>query len=155
MISQIKFIRNSQMQDAVSPALAIDPAALLSNIVRYYLSECQAADLALDDQIMNARYQARQIIRLFEFASKQLHIELSARDVGRVFEVSHTLVARAELRGYDDPPARGHHHEPSADCEQELVGWLANKAVNHRTIREKHYARMGRLFYDPPCTRAL
>jgi hypothetical protein len=53
MILQIKFTRNRQMQDSVSPALAIDPTALLSNIVRYSLSESQAADLALDDQFMN------------------------------------------------------------------------------------------------------
>jgi hypothetical protein len=88
MISQIKFIRNSQMQDAVSPALAIDPTALLSNIVRYCLSEGQAADLALDGQFINARYCAHQIVFLFEFASTQLHIELSARAVARAFEVN-------------------------------------------------------------------
>jgi hypothetical protein len=54
MISQIKFIRNSQMQDAVSPALASDPTPVLSNIVGYCLSEGQAADPALDDQFMDA-----------------------------------------------------------------------------------------------------
>jgi hypothetical protein len=43
-------------------------------------------------------------------------------------------VARAELRGYDDPPALGRHRELSADCEQDLVEWLANKAANHRTV---------------------
>jgi hypothetical protein len=52
----------------------------------------------------------------------------------RAFEVSHTVVARAELRGYDDPPARGRHRELFADCEQELVEWLANKAANHRAV---------------------
>jgi hypothetical protein len=121
MISQIKFIWNPQMQDAVRPALAIDLIPLLSNIVRYCVSEGQAADLALDNQFMNARDRAHQIVRLFEFASTQLHIELSARAVARTFEVSHTVMARAELRGYDDPPARGHHRELSADCEQDLV----------------------------------
>jgi hypothetical protein len=133
-ISQIKFIRNHQMQDAVSPALVIDLTPLLSNIVRYCLSEGQAADFALDDQFMNARYRAHQIVCLFEFASTQLHIELSTRPVARAFEVGHTVVARAELRGYDDPPARGRHHELSADCHQELVEWLANKAANHRAV---------------------
>jgi hypothetical protein len=84
------------MQDAVSPALAIDPTPLLSNIVRYCLSEDQVAGLVLEDQIMNARYRAHQIVCLFEFASTQLHIKLSARDVGRAFKVSHMVVARAE-----------------------------------------------------------
>jgi hypothetical protein len=121
MISQIKFIRNSQMQNAVSPALAIDPTSLFSNIVCHSLSEGQAADLALDDQFMNARYRAHQIGRLFEFASTQLHIELPARAVARAFEVSDTAVPRAELRGDDDLPAPGRHHELSADCEQQLV----------------------------------
>jgi hypothetical protein len=41
------------MRDAVSPALTIDPTPLLFNIVRYCLSDGQAADLALDDQFMN------------------------------------------------------------------------------------------------------
>jgi hypothetical protein len=122
------------MQDAVSPPLAIDPTTLLSNIVRYCLSEGQATGLALDNQFMNARYHAHQIVCLFEFASTQRYIELSARTIVRAFEVSHTVVARAELRGYDDPPARGRHRELSADCEQELVEWLAKKAANHRVM---------------------
>jgi hypothetical protein len=71
----------------------------------------------LDNQFMNARYRAHQIGRLFEFAPTQLHIELSVRAIAHTFEVSHTVVARAELRGYDDPPARGRHRELSADCE--------------------------------------
>jgi hypothetical protein len=43
-------------------------------------------------------------------------------------------VARAKLRGRDDPPARGRHRELSVDCEQELVEWLVNKAANHRVV---------------------
>jgi hypothetical protein len=66
---------------------------------------------------MNARYRAHQIVRLFEFPSAQLHIELSARAVARAFEGSHTVVARAELRGYNDPPARGDHRELCANGE--------------------------------------
>jgi hypothetical protein len=97
MISQDKFIRNSQVQDTVSPAFAIDPTPFLSNIGRYCLSESHGADLSLGDQFTNARYRAHQIVHLFEFASTQLRIELSARAVGRAFEVSHTVVARAEL----------------------------------------------------------
>jgi hypothetical protein len=111
MISQIKFIRNSQMQDAISPAPNIDPTPLLSKIVRYCHSEGQAADLALDDQFINAQYGAYQIVHLFEFVSTQLHIDLSTRAIARAFEVSHTVLARAELRGYDDPPARGRHRD--------------------------------------------
>jgi UDP-2,3-diacylglucosamine pyrophosphatase LpxH len=122
------------MQDALSPVLAIDSSPLLSNIVRYCLSEGQAVDLVLDGQFMNARYRAHQIVCLFEFASTQLRIELSARAVARAFEVSHTVVARAELRSYDDPLARGRPRELSAECEQKLVEWLANKAANHRAV---------------------
>jgi hypothetical protein len=83
---------------------------------------------------MKARCRAHQIVRLFEFASTQLCIKLSARAVARAFEVSHTVVARAELGSYGDPPVRGRHHELSADCEQELVEWHANKAANHRAV---------------------
>jgi hypothetical protein len=115
------------MQDVVSPALAIDPTPFLSNIVRYCLSEGQTADLALDDQFMKTRHRAYQIVHLFEFASTQLHIEPSTRAVAQDFEVSHTVVARAELRGYDDPWAHGCHRELSADYKQELSEWLANK----------------------------
>jgi hypothetical protein len=86
------------MQDAISPALAIEPTPLLSNIVRHCLSEGQAADLALNDRFMNGRYHAHQIVHLFEFASTELHVELSARAVARAFEVSHTVVARRAER---------------------------------------------------------
>jgi hypothetical protein len=134
MVLQIKSIRNNQMQDTVSPTLAIDSTPLLSNIVLYCLSQGQAADLALDDQFMNARYREHQIVRLFEFASTQLHIEPSVRPVARAFEVNHTVLVRAELRSYDDPPARGRHREPSADCEPELIVWLANRAENQKAV---------------------
>jgi transposase len=83
---------------------------------------------------MNARDCAHQIVRLFEFASTQPPTELSARAVARAFEVSHMVVTRAELRGYHDPSAHGRHRELSADCKQELVEWLANKAANHRAV---------------------
>jgi hypothetical protein len=55
-------------------------------------------------------------------------------NVARAFEVSHMVVARAELRGYDDPPVLGRHRELSADYGQELIEWLANKAANHRAV---------------------
>jgi hypothetical protein len=84
------------------------------------------------------------------------------------FKVSHAVVARAELRGSDDPPARGRHHELSADCEQELIEWLANKAANHREVNwtELLYQcteGFGKSitrgwinsFYHLPCTRAF
>jgi hypothetical protein len=54
--------------------------------------------------------------------------------VARAFEISHTIMARAELRGYDDPPSRGLHRELCAHGEHELVEWLANKAANHRAV---------------------
>jgi hypothetical protein len=38
-----------QLQDAVSPAFAIDPTPLPSNIVRYCLSEDQVAGFVSDD----------------------------------------------------------------------------------------------------------
>jgi hypothetical protein len=139
MISQIKFIQNSQMQDTVSRALVTDPRPLLSNIVRGCLSEGQTVDLALDDQFMIVRYSARQIVRLFEFTSTQLHMAPSARAVARAFEVSHTVVAHTGLRDYNDPPARGRHRELSADCEQELVEWLANKAANCRVVNRMEF----------------
>jgi hypothetical protein len=45
-------------------------------------------------------------------------------------------VARADLRGYNNSPARGRHRKLSADYEHELVEWLANKAANHRTVNQ-------------------
>jgi hypothetical protein len=122
------------MQDIVSPALVIDPTPFLSNIVRYCLSEDQAEDLALDDQFMNARYRVHQFVRLFEFASTQLHIELLVRAVAQAFEVSRTAVARAEMRCHDDSLARWRYRKLSADYEQKLVEWLAKKAANHKAM---------------------
>jgi AraC-like DNA-binding protein len=90
----------------------------------------------LDDQIVNARYRPHQIVCLFEFASTQLHIELADRDVAHAFEVSHRVVARAELRGYDGSPARRRRRELSDGCEQELIKWIANKMANHRAVNQ-------------------
>jgi hypothetical protein len=69
------------------------------------LSEGDAFCLALDAQFMNTRFRVHQIVRLIEFAFTELHITLSAWAVARAFEVGHSAVKRAQLRGYDDPPA--------------------------------------------------
>jgi hypothetical protein len=48
------------------PTHPVDPSILLGLIVRYCLSDGQAADLVLDQQFMNARYRAYQTVRLME-----------------------------------------------------------------------------------------
>jgi hypothetical protein len=105
------------MEDSGQPAPAVDLTGLLPNIIRYCLSEGDASRLALDAQFMNARFRAHHIVRLIEFASTELHITLSARVVARAFEVGHSAVKREQLRGHDDPPAWGRHHELAADAE--------------------------------------
>jgi hypothetical protein len=116
--SQIKFIKNMEMEDSDQPAPAVDPTGLMANIIRYCLSESDAPRLALDAQFMNAPFRAHKIVRLIEFASAELHITLSARAVARAFEVDYSAAKRAQLRGDDDPPARGRHQELDADAEQ-------------------------------------
>jgi hypothetical protein len=76
---------------------------------------------------MNARFRAHQIVRPIEFPSIELRITLSARAVAPAFEVSHSAVKRAQLRGYDDPPARRRHHELAADAGKQLVDWKPPK----------------------------
>jgi hypothetical protein len=93
--SQIKFIKNIEMEDPDQPAPAVDPTGLLPNIIRYLLSDGDASRLAFDVQFMNARCRAHQIFRLIEFASTELHITLSARVVARAFEVGHSALKRA------------------------------------------------------------
>jgi hypothetical protein len=109
------------MENVEEPALAVDPTRLLPEIIRYCFSEGDASRLALDETFMNATFRAHQIVRLYEFASTDLHITLSTRTVTRAFNISHSAVTRAKLRGYEDPPARGRHHEFSPDCEAEIV----------------------------------
>jgi hypothetical protein len=96
-----------EMEDPNQSAPAVDPTELLLNIIRCCLSESDAPRLALDAQFMNAPFRTHQIVRVIEFASTELHITLSARVVARAFEVGHSAVKRAQLRGDDDPPARG------------------------------------------------
>jgi hypothetical protein len=48
----------------------------------------------------------------------------------------------AQLRGYDNPPARGRHHELAADAEQQLVDWITAKAANNVAVNRSellHY----------------
>jgi transposase len=120
-----------EMDDRGQPAPAVDPTGLLPNITRSCLSEVDASRLALDAQFMNARFRAHQIVRLIEFVSTELHITLSTRAVARPFEVGHSAVKRAQPRGYDDPPARGRHHELAANAEQQLVDRITAKAANN------------------------
>jgi hypothetical protein len=62
--------------DPVSP---VNPSILLGQVVRYCPSNGQAADLALDQQFMNARFRVHQIVRLMEFSSTALQIKLPIR----------------------------------------------------------------------------
>jgi hypothetical protein len=73
-------------------------------MIRCCLSEGEASRLALDEQFMNARFLPHQIMRLIELSSADLHVALSARSVGCAFDVNHFAVARAKLRGYENPP---------------------------------------------------
>jgi hypothetical protein len=122
------------MEDAEGPAPAADPTRLLPDIIRSCLSDGDASRLALDETLTNATFRTHQIVWLHEFASTDLHIILSARAVACAFNVSQSAVTRAKLRGYEDPPARGQHHEFSPDREAEIVEWLATKAANKTAV---------------------
>jgi hypothetical protein len=124
------------MQDANEPAPAINPTILIPNIIHHCLSANYAARLALDHQFMNARFRAHQIVRLLEFSSTELHVELSSRSVARAFGISHSAIARAKLRGYEDPPGRGRHYALETGVEQELIDWIANKAGNNTAVNK-------------------
>jgi hypothetical protein len=90
------------MDDTDGPAPAIDPNRILPSIIHHCLSEGQAADLALDHQFMNPRLSAHQIVRLIEFASTKFHIDLATRALAGTFDISHSSVTHAKLRGYED-----------------------------------------------------
>jgi transposase len=126
------------MQDAdgPSPASTVDPSKLLPDIIHYCLSESEAPCLWLDPVFMSAQFRVYQIVRLLEFASTELDIALSSRSVARAFGISHSAIKRAKLRGYEDPPGRGRHCEIEAEPEQELIDWIANKAVNNMAVNK-------------------
>jgi hypothetical protein len=90
--------------DGLTPP--VGPSTLLPQILRNYLSEGQAVDLALDVQFMNAGCHAPQIVRLMGFSSIKLDGKLSIRSVARAFNIDHSAVNRALLDGSEDPPGR-------------------------------------------------
>jgi hypothetical protein len=120
--------------DGLAPP--IDPFILLGQIVRYCLSDSQAADLTLGQQFMNVRYCAHQIVRLMEFSSTALQIKQPIRSVARAFNIDHSAVKRGILCGYEDLPGRGRHRELSAEIGQGLVGWIVTKAHNHKAVNQ-------------------
>jgi hypothetical protein len=115
------------MEDTDGPAPAIDPHRILPSLIRDCLSEGQAADLALDHQFMTTRFRAHQIIRLIEFASTEFYIDLATRPLARAFDISHSAVTHAKLRGYEHRPGRGRHYEHAIESEQALVDWLMSR----------------------------
>jgi hypothetical protein len=52
---------------------------------------------------MTTRFRADQIVRLSEFASSKFHIDLATRALARAFEISHSAMTLAKLRGYEGP----------------------------------------------------
>jgi hypothetical protein len=123
-----------EMEDPDQTAPVVDPTGLLPNIIRYCLSEADPCRLALDTHYMNGHFRAHQVVRLIEFASTELHITLLIRAVAHVFEVGHSAVNHAQLRGYDDPLARGRHHELAADAGQPLMDWITAKCANNVAV---------------------
>jgi hypothetical protein len=107
----------AEMEDQSEPAPVVNPTMLLPNTIRDCVSEGDASHIALDSVFMNARFRAHQVVRLIEFASIELHIALSVRFVARAFDVSHSAVTRARLRGDNIPPAPGRHLELPANAE--------------------------------------
>jgi hypothetical protein len=85
---------------------------------------------------MSPRFRAHQIVRLIEYASRELQITSLSKSIARAFEISHSAIACAALRGYEDPPGRGRHDELDADSEQELIAWIADKAVNNTVVNK-------------------
>jgi hypothetical protein len=121
------------------PAHPVDPSILLGQIVRYCLSDGQAADLTLDQQFMNARYRAHQIVRLTEFSSTALQIKLSIRSVARRFIIDHSAIKHAILRGYEDPAGRGRRRELSAEIKQALVEWITKRHITTRLSTGQYF----------------
>jgi hypothetical protein len=120
------------MEDPDQPARAVDPTGLLPNIICYCLSEGDASRLALNAQFITARFRAHQIVRLIEFASTELHITLSTKTIALAFEVGHSAMKRAQVRGYGGPPARGRCHKLAT--EQQLVDWITAKAARNIAV---------------------
>jgi hypothetical protein len=88
----------------------------------------------LDHQFMTTGFRAHQIIRLIKFASIKFHIDFATRALACGFDIRYSAVTRAKLRGYEDRPGRGRHHEFAIESEQALVDWLTGKATNHMAM---------------------
>jgi transposase len=69
-----------------------------------------------------------------EFSSTALQIKLSIRSVTQAFNIDHSVVKRAVLRGYEDPPGRGRHRGLSAEIGQALVEWITKKTYDHKAV---------------------
>jgi hypothetical protein len=119
------------MSEIYDPFPPIDLLTILPQITRYCLSASETADLALDTQFVSARYRAYQMVRLMEFSSTELHLNLSIRSVARAFNITHYAVMRTPRRGYEDPPGCDRHQEISPEDKHVLVEWIAKKAYNN------------------------
>jgi hypothetical protein len=117
----MKSVTHPEMDVTDGPAPPVDPSIRLEQIVRYCLSDGQAANLALDQQFMDARYRAHQIMRLMEFSSSASQIKLSIRPAAWAFNIDHFAIKCAILRSYADPPGRRRHRKLSAEINQTLV----------------------------------
>jgi hypothetical protein len=77
------------MDDVDGPAPAVDPSTLLRAIMRYCISEGNAARLALSGEFITARFRVHHIIRLVGCCSSELGRTLSTRSIARAFDIKH------------------------------------------------------------------
>jgi hypothetical protein len=88
-------------------------------------------DPALDPQFVNAGYYAHEILSLVEFSSTELDLKPF---ITGAFNIDHSAVKQALLRGYEDSPGRGRHRELSPEIEHVLVASVAKKAYDNKAV---------------------
>jgi hypothetical protein len=122
------------MDEQSAPSPATDPTILMPRVIRYCLTEGEAADLALDSRFMLSVFRQEQIVRLKEFTEITCNRTLSTKSLSQAFDVNREIIRRALARGYAIPCSRGRHPAFDEETELALVDWIKGKAENQKAV---------------------
>jgi hypothetical protein len=117
-----------------SPAPAVPLEVILPCIIQQCLCEGEVCELALDDNFVNARFQAHQIYYLHAFRLNGRYRRLVVKAIACAFNVQPKDVRHPLESGKTIPKGRGEHPALEVDTEQHMIDWIIKNSQNHTAV---------------------
>jgi hypothetical protein len=123
-----------------SPAYPLED--LIENLMSIGIPRRQANLLETDEVFASLLYRNHQIVRINEFYNHEQHIQITHKDLARIFEVKIQVIDRALRNGINEIIPPGRHTELEPEIEDSIINW-----INEQSAASIHVTRTQILHY--------